>query len=935
MALPTVDLDLGRGGSLHGNGRTDANGLTLALRAKALDPRTLHGRLRSLRLAGDLELRAEAQRQRLTARLAGGCYRLGLDAERRDGVVHIADARLDSGRGSLNLFGTVGLDGASPFDLGGALAGFDPSAFGDYPSATLNASFNAVGRLTPKIEARVGLAVADSRLRAQPLAGQGQLHLSAGRLRDSDVDLRLGANRLTMRGGFGAPGDRLTLHVQAPQLAMLDPGLSGRIEARAELSGALAAPVGSIEVSAEGLAWGTRLRLKGLRGRARLAQGLEGELAIDADFQGLQSPLLDLSSGNLHASGRRDRHAIRLAVNGRELNLRAELAGALLTDPPAGAGWSGQILSLAATGPLAGELAAPARLRIASGALRLEQARLRVAGATVEVDELDWRDRSLRSRGSFRALPAATLRRWSGWARGWEGDLRLAGDWQVALGETADGRIRIAREAGDLGLGDAPGSPLMLGLTGLVLEIEAQGEGLRATLAADGTRLGRLRADAKSRLSRRDGVWGLAATAPVEGRVGLDLRSLAWTGALLDASGATRIDGRLDAELQFAGTLAEPRLNGSLRGEAIELALPEQGMRLRDGSFHAALEDGTLRVGQLRLRGGDGTLTGEGRLAWREEHPDIRLQLRAERLQVVSRPDRLLILSGDGELALRGEQLRVGARLRADRGLLELSGQDAPTLSDDVTVVGRKAPVAGKGIPYAVDLDLDLDLGERVYFKGRGLDAQLGGAMRLSGRQGRPLRATGSIRAVSGNFSAYGQRLNIERGVLNFQGPLDNPGLNILALRKDQAVEAGVAVTGTVQAPTVRLVSTPNVPDAEKLAWLVLGHGLSETGGGELDALQLAGAALLGVGESITLQQRIADAAGLEEVSLKGAGTLESTVITLGKRLSSRAYLTYEQGLAGTEALVRIQYTLTPRLSLRAQAGTVPAVDLFYRFSFD
>ena len=83
------------------------------------------------------------------------------------------------------------------------------------------------------------------------------------------------------------------------------------------------------------------------------------------------------------------------------------------------------------------------------------------------------------------------------------------------------------------------------------------------------------------------------------------------------------------------------------------------------------------------------------------------------------------------------------------------------------------------------------------------------------------------------------------------------------------------------------------------------------------------------------MQQRIAHAAGLEDVSLKGGGGLEETVLSLGKRLSSRAYLNYEQGLTGADTLVKINYSLSKRLSVRAQAGTTPAVDLFYTFSFD
>jgi len=85
----------------------------------------------------------------------------------------------------------------------------------------------------------------------------------------------------------------------------------------------------------------------------------------------------------------------------------------------------------------------------------------------------------------------------------------------------------------------------------------------------------------------------------------------------------------------------------------------------------------------------------------------------------------------------------------------------------------------------------------------------------------------------------------------------------------------------------------------------------------------------------VSLETRIAHAAGLDEFALAGAVGVENTVLTLGKRLSSRAYLTFEQGLAGASNLAKINYSLTERLSVRTQAGTEGAVDLFYTFRFD
>ena len=78
---------------------------------------------------------------------------------------------------------------------------------------------------------------------------------------------------------------------------------------------------------------------------------------------------------------------------------------------------------------------------------------------------------------------------------------------------------------------------------------------------------------------------------------------------------------------------------------------------------------------------------------------------------------------------------------------------------------------------------------------------------------------------MNGTYYAFGQKLVIDRGRLIFDGPLDNPGLDIVALRKNLAVEAGVAVSGTVKVPIIQLTSNPPVPDNEKLSWLVLGHG--------------------------------------------------------------------------------------------------------------
>jgi len=270
-----------------------------------------------------------------------------------------------------------------------------------------------------------------------------------------------------------------------------------------------------------------------------------------------------------------------------------------------------------------------------------------------------------------------------------------------------------------------------------------------------------------------------------------------------------------------------------------------------------------------------------------------------------------------------------------------------------VIVLGRgteKPTPTSKEKEVPLTVDLTADLGDEFRLRAMGIDATLAGSarVRMTG-SGQP-RINGTIRALNGTYAAYGQRLSIERANLTFSGPYDNPSLDVLAVRKrpegeqlsETNVEAGVQVRGTAQSPTARLVSTPNVSDSDKLSWLVLGHGMETTSGSEKDVLTAAAGALLGgKGGTGGFQTKLATSLGVDEVGLKqrdmgsDASALESTVVTVGKRISSRAYLSFEQGTSTASSLVSLRYKLNPRISLRFQTGTNSALDVLYSWAFD
>ena len=242
-----------------------------------------------------------------------------------------------------------------------------------------------------------------------------------------------------------------------------------------------------------------------------------------------------------------------------------------------------------------------------------------------------------------------------------------------------------------------------------------------------------------------------------------------------------------------------------------------------------------------------------------------------------------------------------------------------------------------------------------MYLAALGLETRLGGELVLVARAGEPLRSTGSLRTVGGTFEGYGQKLSIERGVVNFQGPLDNPGLDVVALRKGLEVEAGVSVSGTVRRPRIRLVSNPDVPDPQKLSWIVLGRAPDDNGGADLALLAPAAQALLG-GPGGGMTEQLATGLGLDEFSIGqgelnsagrtatssvvggGSATSEATVggqvLSVGKRLSAKTTVNFEQSLSGVEQLVKITHQLSRRLSVIGRTGTDNSVDLRWSIKF-
>jgi translocation and assembly module TamB len=920
----TLTIDLGAAGQLSGSGHWRAGQWSLALDVAALDVAALHARLYPTRIAGRLALAGDGGALHFSARLteregtarfsgsyAGGRLRLdALDVASRG--AHLAAA------------GWVERAGSRAFAARFDLAGLDPARFGDFPSARLMARGEIDGHFVPTLAIASRFELPGGDVGGRPLRGAGRFAWADGALRDALVDLDLAGNRAHVAGAFGRPGDRLVWTFDAPALERLQVGLGGRLASRGNIAGSVAAPRVAVEAHAENLRLPAGVDVARLDLALSLAAGSSGALDGRVDARTLH--VAGQTIGQLHVTvaGRRDAHVASVEASAVDREQRAWQASARVSGGLDGVRrWRGQIVAFELAGPLAARLRAPALLDAGSDGVSVQNASLAFAGGVADVAQLVLRDGRVRSAGRFDAIDLATLLAYHAAPLPVSTDLRLAGDWRVDIGTTLDGRVRIVRRAGDV-LSRDPA--LALGLQSLALDAEAVAGVVAARLVAVSTAAGRIEASGELRVTHDDWLH-----APVRAALHAEVPNLRFLRAWLPPD--VTADARLGVDVEAGGTLAAPTFAGSVAATAIRFAMPEEGVLIRDGTLRVQLAGDRLRLADGVLFGQEGRIRVQGAAALAD--PALGLRLDFERFAALTRSDRRVWLSGAARLAFVDGRLLLGGALTADRARIELPAGERPQLSDDVHVKGRapRQPLAARRLPVRVDLALDL--GRDTRFKGAGLDARLAGSVRLASAEP-GLTLQGSIRVADGQYLAFGQKLDVVRGVLSFVGPPSNPGIDLLAVRKLADVTAGVKVAGTVLAPMVSLYSDPPLPDTEKLAWLVLGHGLENGGRQEYALLQTAAATLLGSGGA-GLAQQLAGALNVDtlEVHPGDSENLASTVVSVGKRLSSRATVSYEQSLDGLSQLVKVLYRVSSKLRVEAQAGQPSSLDLFYTREFD
>lgn len=463
------------------------------------------------------------------------------------------------------------------------------------------------------------------------------------------------------------------------------------------------------------------------------------------------------------------------------------------------------------------------------------------------------------------------------------------------------------------------------------IDITLKNNQINSLLEMDWGQYGAINAEAKYLVSEKR----------IQGKVTATLPDLAPLESLLPAF--DDVHGSAAADITIAGAIAQPDITGSLTLSNGRATMPRAGLELKEISLDVSSQtaglislNGQLLSGEGRLML-KGILTNLGTEKWHAQGnifgADINI-IKQTQLSANISPN-LTFTADAGAINLNGSTEIPWAR--ADVKALPSS---ATRVSNDVIIVDDRDLFSGQAahknaIPFYTNVILYF--GDDVLFKGFGLDGGLSGKVNVFKEEGRQMLTTGFVAINKGVYRAYGQELSIERGRLIFQGPYDNPGLDIRAVRTiDAAAESegfkvGLDIAGTLQNPKSSVFSVPSLEDrTAEMAFLLTGKPVNQLNAADAYTL-ISAVSGMGVEGGSGIKSDIANFFRIDEFSLKEDKTLDQNSLLIGKSITPKLMVRYVVGLLDQAYTLGMSYQITDKVRVDAESGKKQSVDVIYK----
>ncbi len=817
--------------------------------------------------------------------------------------------------------GNAGWDPDISWQLTGEGKSLNPGLHWPEWPGSLNSEFESSGNLKGK-EVNIDRTKLSfqGKLRGRSLKGNSELTMSDGTVHIPEMKIHSGRSYVNVSGEVSEKWN-LQWESEIPDLEDVIPGGAGMITGKGNVSGDRYSP--DITASLRGIKI-----FSGENAVGAFVMEMDIDASdsrdshIDVVTENIHFGKMKLNSAKVNAHGKTSLHTINVGLYSEDMSFDAAVEGRYR-----GRLWEGLISELEFLSGDYGKWTLRDPERITVSAETVGTGRLCLVDADGEIcAQTHWTSEGgVTLNSDFRGVPLSIFKAAVPKQMSLEGKFKGGADLTHSSDKKSSGSVVFSVAEGAISYEHGTEGILRVPFEGVGVEGELDANALDLHFAASLKERGVIKGSVV--LPHFDPLKGSIESQELKGALSMDLHTLdlipAFTSVLEDPRGAMTVN------MTAGGTVARPAFAGTAELRDGSALVPDLGINIRD--IHARVKgsssgDITLNAG---MSSGGGTASIEGRAGFRGKGISMDFRIQGENFEAVKVPELRLLASPDITVRLTETQINIDGTLLVPEALMEPRDlSNAVARSGDVHIIDSRVE-GEREKKRKIFSNVKVVLGEKVRFKGFGLAGGIEGALRIREEPETPTKGQGELNITNGLYKAYGQELNIEKGRLLFVGLVDNPGLDIRAVRRIGDITAGVNVGGTLRSPQLTLFSQPAMDQGDALSYLLFGRPLNRLSGSEGDQLHgAASSAALSGGEFIA--KKIGAAFGLEEVEIEKGETAEEATLFMGKYLSPRLYVSYGVGLFEPINILRLRYHLTPRWSLQSEYGLESGGDLLY-----
>ncbi len=789
---------------------------------------------------------------------------------------------------------------------------FDPGLFFPGWDGDLQLRGNALLSSLEPLQVSVGDLVMGGTLQDRPLAVTGGFVYNTDRLLIEQLRAVSRQDSLEISGSYGEAID-LSIQASVSDLAIAAPDLKGSLVGNLAIGGSRESPrvEGALDIQA--LEYGDNIAAAiNVSGNVGLA--LTDTFTLQASIDGLNGGGVEADRIEFSVIGTAGQHELEISAQSDQWQLSGTAAGGLRDSQ-----WDGMLtqLNIAPAEFDEWSLVSASELSVANNLLRVPKAclareisqvclELEFLGTPEDRIQIDANQFDVRLLTPF--FPPGVVARGLFDAHGeFEG---LSGSLRGALAANAQ-NAGVEFDLGDGALLDVPIDDIAAnavfdgGHTSITANLESQSIGTASVFfETDDVR---------------------EAASPVAGMIEARWNDVSPMSLL--SPDVDTVGGAIDLLFDLGGTLDAPTAEGRANWRNGLITVPAWGLSVEQ--IEAEVVAGNSQSALFNAIGyvGGAALNLEGEIAIDPERNwPMRLSLSGVDVPLVQLPDVEIYVSPDLQVDVQLPAVVVTGTVDVPRALIssvELPEQ-AATPSADTIIHGREDDPPR---PLNVSARLAVNLGDDVRYEAIDLLSRVTGSLDVSYTSGLGASATGDL-TVSGNYNAYGNPLELERGQLIFVGPWDNPSLDIRAVRRISEITVGVQLNGTLSVPQTTIFSEPAMNETDALSYLLFGRPIETASGGDSSVLQSA-AISMGLRQALPAIERIGDTLRLDDFTIRNTDT-DAGALMAGKYLSPNLYLRYSYGLFNRIGGLLLRYRITDRLSIETQSGDQKSMDLLY-----